>query len=158
LPYTDILIGDVFLQRRFVTETFCYGDVLLQKMFCYGDILLWRCFEWRDVLSRRHFVQRRFVREPFFISQPHIGPWFRPKAVSHMALYLPRNSIIFELLAVSVGSMTPWKSVLKNQYHDMFPYPVNLVMTCEMVIAELLSLWWLIDETTGGKKPRILSL
>ncbi len=36
--------GDVLLRRRFVMETFCYGDVLLG-----------------DVLSRRRFVRRRFV-------------------------------------------------------------------------------------------------
>ncbi len=36
--------GDVLLRRRFVTETFCTGDVLLG-----------------DVLSRRRFVRRPFV-------------------------------------------------------------------------------------------------
>jgi hypothetical protein len=35
-------------RRRFVTETFCYGDVLLG-----------------DVLSRRRFVRRRFVCASF---------------------------------------------------------------------------------------------
>jgi hypothetical protein len=50
LPYTNILIGDVLLRRRFVTETFCSGDVLLQETFCYrrrfvtGDVLLQETF------------------------------------------------------------------------------------------------------------------
>jgi hypothetical protein len=39
-----LLQGDVLLRRRFVTETFCRGDVLLG-----------------DVLSRRRFVRRPFV-------------------------------------------------------------------------------------------------
>jgi hypothetical protein len=43
--YGDVLLqGDVLLRRRFVTETFCRGDVLLG-----------------DVLSRRRFVRRPFV-------------------------------------------------------------------------------------------------
>jgi hypothetical protein len=40
--------------RRFVTETFCSGDVVLQERLCYGDVLL-----------RRRFVWRRFVEETF---------------------------------------------------------------------------------------------
>ncbi len=43
--------GDVLLRRRFVTETFCYGDVLLG-----------------DFLSRRRFVRRRVVCASFKIS------------------------------------------------------------------------------------------
>jgi hypothetical protein len=53
----------IFLPRRnFVTETFCFGDVLLQETFCYGDVL------YGDVLSRRRFVRRRLVCAPYILA------------------------------------------------------------------------------------------
>jgi hypothetical protein len=44
----------LLVRRRFVAESFCSQDVLLQETFCYGDFML-----------RRRFVWRRFVQETF---------------------------------------------------------------------------------------------
>jgi hypothetical protein len=57
-------------RRRFVTETVCPGDVLLQETFCNGDVLL-RTVDvlYGDVLSRRRFVRRRFVCAPVILMQ-----------------------------------------------------------------------------------------
>jgi hypothetical protein len=50
-----MLYAYIFLpRRRFVTETFWSGDVLLQETFCYGDVLL-----------RRRFVTETFCMETF---------------------------------------------------------------------------------------------
>jgi hypothetical protein len=43
-------------RRHFVTETFCYGDVLLQRHFVTGDVSL------RRRCVYRRFVGRRFVK------------------------------------------------------------------------------------------------
>jgi hypothetical protein len=52
------------IRRRYVAETFCSGDVVLQETFCYGDVLLRRRFVRRRFVRRR-FVRRRFVRRRF---------------------------------------------------------------------------------------------
>jgi hypothetical protein len=64
----------IFLpRRRFVKETFCFGDVLLQETFCYGDVLLRRRFVWR------RFVEETFCAETFCMCAgkwPHgLGNW-----------------------------------------------------------------------------------
>jgi hypothetical protein len=60
----------IFLKRRrFVKETFCYGDVVLQETLCYEDVL------YGDVLSRRRFVRRRFVCAPFKRLRPFKRPF-----------------------------------------------------------------------------------
>jgi hypothetical protein len=57
--------GDILLRRRFVTEMFCFGDVVLQETFCYGDILLRRCLVWR------RFVKEMFCGEMFCLCAKH---------------------------------------------------------------------------------------
>jgi hypothetical protein len=58
----------IFLpRRRFVTETFCFGDVLLQETFCYGDVLLRRRFVWR------RFVEETFCAETFCMCADNIS-------------------------------------------------------------------------------------
>jgi hypothetical protein len=58
----------IFLpRRRFVTETFCFGDVLLQETFCYGDVLCTEtfCMETfcrRDVLCGDVLYVRPFLK------------------------------------------------------------------------------------------------
>jgi hypothetical protein len=48
------------LRRRFVTETFCYGDVLIRRRFVTGDVSLQETFRYGDVLLRRRFVEETF--------------------------------------------------------------------------------------------------
>jgi hypothetical protein len=52
---TKIIAGDVLSRRRFVRRRFVTRRRLVTETFCYGDVLL------GDVLSRRRFVRRRFV-------------------------------------------------------------------------------------------------
>jgi hypothetical protein len=62
-------IPALLIRRRFVKETFCSGDVMLQETFCYVDVLL-----------RRRYVWRRFVEETFcvetFCMCAHKSPTF----------------------------------------------------------------------------------
>jgi hypothetical protein len=53
------------IRRRFVTETFCSRDVVLQETLCYGDVLLRRCFVWR------RFVEETFCKETFCMCATH---------------------------------------------------------------------------------------
>jgi hypothetical protein len=57
-PSLNCILRIFLLQRRFVSETFCYRRSSVTETFCYGDVL------YGDVLSRRRFVWRRFVCAP----------------------------------------------------------------------------------------------
>ncbi len=49
------MLGDVLSRRRFVRRRFVTRRRFVMETFCYGDVLL------GDVLSRRRFERRRFV-------------------------------------------------------------------------------------------------